>query len=47
MTGHEPTLDEFIDDPDAKLDALGEVDGTREAQDPDADQDEEYRHDET
>jgi hypothetical protein len=25
----EPTLDEFIDDPDAKIDALGEVDEVR------------------
>ncbi|MEV0681462.1 hypothetical protein AB0I60_33565 [Actinosynnema sp. NPDC050436] len=46
MSGHEPTLDEFIDDPEAKLEALGEVDSTREAQDADTDPDEEYQHDE-
>jgi hypothetical protein len=39
----EPTLDEFIDDPAAKLDALGEVNEIRPAQDGD-DPDEEYEH---
>jgi len=39
----EPTIDEFIDDPAAKVDALGEVDEVRPAQDG-SDPDEEYEH---
>lgn len=39
----EPTIDEFIDDPAAKVDALGEVDEVRPAQDGN-DPDEEYEH---
>ncbi|WP_447003040.1 hypothetical protein ACRAKI_25460 [Saccharothrix isguenensis] len=39
----EPTIDEFIDDPAAKVDALGEVDGVRPAQ-YGTDPDEEYEH---
>ncbi|MBB5956803.1 hypothetical protein FHS29_003396 [Saccharothrix tamanrassetensis] len=46
MTGRErePTLDEFIEEPEAKLDLLGEVDGTRDVVDTEADPDEEYEH---
>ncbi|WP_157620839.1 hypothetical protein [Saccharothrix sp. NRRL B-16348] len=40
---HEPTIDEFIDDPAAKVDALGEVNEVRPAQYGD-DPDEEYEH---
>ncbi|MFD1151499.1 hypothetical protein [Saccharothrix hoggarensis] len=40
---HEPTINEFIDDPAAKVDALGEVDGVRPAQ-YGSDPDEEYEH---
>ncbi|MBB5804305.1 hypothetical protein F4560_004073 [Saccharothrix ecbatanensis] len=39
----EPTINEFIDDPAAKVDALGEVNEVRPAQ-YGADPDEEYEH---
>ncbi|MBB4964738.1 hypothetical protein [Saccharothrix violaceirubra] len=46
MTGspREPTLDELIDDEDAKIAALGEADGVRPALDPEDPLEEEYGH---